>query len=63
METPYRSQKMLDSILTVCQPDTKLCIAADITLADEFIKTKRIKDWRKDIPDTRNRLVIFLIGT
>jgi 16S rRNA (cytidine1402-2'-O)-methyltransferase len=63
METPYRSQKMVESLLSVCQPDTKLCIAADITLADEFIKTKKISGWKKSIPVLINRLVIFIIGT
>jgi 16S rRNA (cytidine1402-2'-O)-methyltransferase len=62
METPYRNQKMFDSILSVCQPDTKVCIAADITLPEEFIRTKKISEWRKSIPDLNNRLVLFLIG-
>jgi 16S rRNA (cytidine1402-2'-O)-methyltransferase len=62
METPYRNQRMFDSILSVCQPDTKVCIAADITLPDEFIQTKKISDWRKNIPALNDRLVIFLIG-
>lgn len=62
METPYRNQKMFDSILSVCQPDTKVCIAADITLPEEFIRTKKISEWRKSIPDLNKRLVLFLIG-
>jgi 16S rRNA (cytidine1402-2'-O)-methyltransferase len=62
METPYRSQAMFESIISVCQPETRLCIASDITLPQEFIRTKRISDWKKNIPDLNNRLVIFLIG-
>jgi 16S rRNA (cytidine1402-2'-O)-methyltransferase len=62
METPYRNQKMIESILFVCHPDTKLCVAADLTLPSEFIKTKRISEWRKNIPVLNDRLVIFLIG-
>jgi 16S rRNA (cytidine1402-2'-O)-methyltransferase len=62
METPYRNQKMFDSILSVCQPDTKVCIAADITLPEEFIKTKKISEWGKSIPALNDRLVLFLIG-
>jgi 16S rRNA (cytidine1402-2'-O)-methyltransferase len=63
METPYRNQKMVESILSVCRPDTKLCIAADITLPAEFIKTKKVSDWKKNIPVLNDRYVIFLIGT
>jgi len=63
METPYRNQKMIESILSVCHPDTKLCIAADITLPAEFIKTIKISDWKKNIPVLNDRLVIFLFGT
>ena len=61
IETPYRNMKMLDDILTVCQPDTKLCIAADITLATEFIRTKPIYAWKKEKPDLNKRPCIFLL--
>lgn len=61
METPYRSQKLLESILKVCNANTRLCVAADITLHSEFIKTKVISDWRKNIPQINNKLVIFII--
>jgi 16S rRNA (cytidine1402-2'-O)-methyltransferase len=61
METPYRAQKMFESILSVCTLDTKLCIAADITLPEEYIKTKIIADWRKESLRLNNRLTIFII--
>lgn len=61
IETPYRNMKMLDDILQNCQPNTLLCIAADITLDTEFIKTKTIKDWKKQLPDLNKRPCIFLI--
>jgi 16S rRNA (cytidine1402-2'-O)-methyltransferase len=61
METPYRAQKMLDSILSVCNSGTKLCIAADITLPTEFIKTKRISEWKKEVLNLNDRLIIFII--
>lgn len=63
METPYRNQKMIESILSVCQPDTKVCIAADITLPSEFIITKIVSEWKKNIPVLNDRFVIFLIST
>lgn len=61
IETPYRNMKMFDEILSVCQPETKLCIAADITLDTEFIQTKSIKIWKKQIPDLNKRPCIFIL--
>jgi 16S rRNA (cytidine1402-2'-O)-methyltransferase len=63
METPYRNQKMIESILSVCHPFTKLCIAADITLPTEFIKNRKVSDWKKNIPALNDRFAIFLIGS
>jgi 16S rRNA (cytidine1402-2'-O)-methyltransferase len=63
METPYRAQKMADTILSVCKPETMLCIACDITLQSENIKTMRIADWRKKHPSIDGRLVVFLLGS
>jgi len=61
METPYRNQKMLESILKTCHSDTLLCIAADITLPTESIMTMSISEWKKDLPSLDDRLAIFLI--
>ncbi len=61
IETPYRNMKMLETILKVCQPSTQLCIAADVTLESEFIKTKSIGEWRKNLPDLQNKPCIFLL--
>ena len=61
IETPYRNMKMLEEILKVCQPSTRLCIATDITLETEYIKTKTIKDWKLQFPDLNKRPCIFLI--
>jgi 16S rRNA (cytidine1402-2'-O)-methyltransferase len=61
METPYRNQSMLESILKVCGKDALLCVAADITLPGEMIITKRISEWKPDIPELRNRQVIFVL--
>jgi len=62
METPYRNQKMLESILSVCHSDTKLCIASDITLPEEFIKTRKVSDWKRNIPSLDDRYVIFVLS-
>jgi len=61
METPYRNQKMLESIISTCNNDTKLCIAADISLPNESIRTLKISEWKKDLPMLNNRLVVYVI--
>lgn len=61
IEAPYRNMQMMEDILSICSPDTKLCIATDITLETEFIKTKTIKDWNKEKPSIHKRPTIFLI--
>ncbi len=61
IETPYRNNKMLEDLLQALQPSTHLCIAADITLPTEYIKTMRISDWKKAKIDLHNRPTIFII--
>lgn len=61
IETPYRNQKMLEEILKTCRPQTKLCIAANITCEGEYIKTKTIKEWQGKLPDLSKIPCIFLI--
>lgn len=61
METPYRNQKMLESIIATCNQDMNLCIATDITLSSESIKTKKISDWKRNIPALNNKMVIFIL--
>ncbi|KAA0989388.1 SAM-dependent methyltransferase [Dyadobacter aurulentus] len=62
METPFRNNQLLESVLESCMPDTLLCIAADVTGAGEFIKTMSIKNWKANKPDLHKRPTIFLIG-
>ena len=61
IETPYRNNKMLEDLMQALQPSTHLCIASDITLATEFIKTLRIADWKKEKIDLHNRPTIFIV--
>ena len=61
IETPYRNMHLLDDILASCESRTMLCIACDITLPTEFIKTKSISEWKKQLPDINKRPTIFLI--
>lgn len=61
IETPYRNNKLLEDILSALQPNTHLCIAADITLPTEYIKTLSVADWKKTKVDLHNRPTIFII--
>lgn len=61
IEAPYRNMQLMEDLLANCSPTTKLCIAADISLESEFIKTKSIKEWKKGTPALHKRPTIFLI--
>ena len=61
METPYRNQKMFESVISTCSNDTLLCIAADITLQSEYIRSMKISEWKKNIPSLNDRLVVFVL--
>jgi 16S rRNA (cytidine1402-2'-O)-methyltransferase len=61
IETPYRNNKLLEDLLQTLHPETHLCIATDITLATEYIKTKKIAAWKKETIDLHKRPTIFII--
>ena len=61
IETPYRNNKMMEELLRVLRPQTRLCIAANITCEGEYIKTKTIKEWKGKLPDLSKIPCIFLI--
>lgn len=61
IETPYRNNKMLEDILGSLHPETYLCVACDITLPTEYIKTMRVVNWKKQKIDLHNRPTIFII--
>lgn len=61
IETPYRNNKLMEDLLQLLQPSTLLCVACDITLPTEFIKTKAINEWKKEKADLHNRPCIFII--
>lgn len=63
METPYRNNQLLADLLQACQGDTRLCIAADITGSQEFISTRSMADWQKQLPDLHKKPTIFVMGT
>ena len=61
IETPFRNNPMLEEILRSCKPETRLCIACDLTSEDEFIQTKSIGEWKSKIPELHKRPAIFLL--
>ncbi len=61
IETPYRNEKMFTDLKAVLTPSTHLCIAVDITLPSEYIKTFTVKDWKHHKPDLHKRPAIFII--
>ncbi len=61
IETPYRNDKMLDDLIATLQLNTSVCIACDITLPSEYIKTKTIEEWKKGKPNLHKRPAIFII--
>jgi 16S rRNA (cytidine1402-2'-O)-methyltransferase len=62
IEAPYRNMQLLNDLLDSLAPATRLCIACDITLASEFIRTQTVSQWRKKMPDINKRPAIFIIG-
>lgn len=61
IETPYRNDSMFADLLQVCQPSTRICIAANITMPDAFIKTKSVSGWRKENLTIGKRPCVFLM--
>jgi len=61
IETPYRNNKLMEDLLQILQPNTYLCVACDITLPTEYIKTKTVNQWKKEKADLHNRPCIFII--
>ncbi len=61
IETPYRNNKMAEDILRHCKPQTKLCIAMNISCDNETIVTKKVGAWKGKLPDMHKQPCVFLI--
>lgn len=61
IETPFRNNPMLEEILRSCKPSARLCIAVNLTGANEMVKTQTIAAWKKQIPDLHKQPAIFLL--
>jgi len=62
IETPYRNMQMLESIVKICHPSITLCIAADLTLETEWIRSMPVSDWKRQKPELNKRPAVFLLG-
>lgn len=61
IETPYRNDSLFSDILSVCGSSTKVCVAANITMPDAFIRTKKVSEWKKEGLVIGKRPCVFLI--
>ncbi|HUH28841.1 SAM-dependent methyltransferase [Gelidibacter sp.] len=61
IETPYRNNKMLEDLCVTLHPQTRLCVACDLTLSSEYIKTYSVNDWKHIKVDLHKRPAIFII--
>lgn len=61
IETPFRNNQIIETLLKNCKLTTKLCIAAELTGPHEYVKTKTIADWQKEKTDFHKKPVIFLL--
>ena len=60
IETPYRNEQLFETFLKILKPQTQLCVAVDLTLDTEFIKTKTIAEWQTETSDWHKRPAIFI---
>lgn len=62
METPFRNNQLLEALLQTCHPNSKLCIASNLTAPEEYIRTQTIAQWRASPPDLHKKPTIFVLG-
>jgi 16S rRNA (cytidine1402-2'-O)-methyltransferase len=61
IEAPYRNDALFEAIAKACRPDTLLCIATDLTLATESVRTRTLAQWKSDPPGLARRPTVFLL--
>ena len=61
IEAPYRNNQLLAALLETCDPDTQLCLATELTLPSESIRTRSVSEWRADVPDLNRRPTVFVL--
>jgi len=61
IEAPYRNTQLINDLINTLNDQTRLCIACDITLDSEYIKTQTVAQWKRGVPDLNKRPAIFLV--
>jgi 16S rRNA (cytidine1402-2'-O)-methyltransferase len=61
METPYRNDALFADLLANCQPNTRLCVACNLTAPDAFVRTMTVREWKAQVPDLRKKPTVFLL--
>ena len=61
IETPFRNQKLVEALKAFCMKHTKLCIASNLTLKSQSVKTLTIADWKKETIDLHKKPTVFLL--
>jgi 16S rRNA (cytidine1402-2'-O)-methyltransferase len=61
IETPYRNNQMMETLLKTCHPQTKICIAVDLTATEEMISTRTVQEWKNQTMNLHKRPAIFLL--
>ncbi|EDM43286.1 hypothetical protein SCB49_00987 [unidentified eubacterium SCB49] len=61
IETPYRNNQMLESLISSLNKNTSICVACDITLSTEYIKTFTVNEWKRKKVDLNKRPTLFII--
>lgn len=61
IETPYRNDSLMADLVATLDPRTRLCVAVNITCPDEFIQTRTVAQWKKQLPELGKRPCVFLI--
>ena len=62
IETPYRNNQLLKDICETLSPETRLCVAVNLTTSQESVITRSIREWKKQLPDLNKKPAVFLIG-
>ncbi len=62
IETPYRNQALLTALAATLARHTRVCVACDLTLPDQWIQTRAAPQWASDVPDLKGRPTVFLLG-